>query len=179
MELRTCTKCREAKETSEFYVVKSQRYGGFHVWCKACSRAQALAKQREHASRRRESKERRQPTWKKGLRDHHTKHGYTARIQTLNHAAARRGADGFVTDQDVVEIFQRQAGRCVYCGAGLGDDYLSYRTYHIDHRMPISRGGSNTPGNLQLTCPGCNLRKGDSLPVGEWAAQPYMAPRLP
>ena len=35
--------------------------------------------------------------------------------------------------------------------------------YHIDHVVPLSRGGKNDLPNLQLLCPPCNLRKGDSV----------------
>jgi 5-methylcytosine-specific restriction endonuclease McrA len=34
--------------------------------------------------------------------------------------------------------------------------------------MPLSRGGSNDPGNLQLLCPLCNHRKKDKHP-DDWA----------
>lgn len=31
--------------------------------------------------------------------------------------------------------------------------------YHLDHIVPLSKGGSHTPDNLQLTHPVCNLKK--------------------
>ena len=36
--------------------------------------------------------------------------------------------------------------------------------YHVDHRMPLSLGGSNYPDNLQLLCPTCNLSKSATHP---------------
>lgn len=33
--------------------------------------------------------------------------------------------------------------------------------YHIDHIVPISKGGCHIPENLQLLCPGCNHKKTD------------------
>ena len=38
------------------------------------------------------------------------------------------------------------------------------RDYHLDHRMPFSRGGSNTVDNLRLLPKRENLRKGRRLP---------------
>lgn len=46
-----------------------------------------------------------------------------------------------------------QDGKCAYCGVLLGDDF------HVDHRMPVSRGGSDEIENLCCACPPCNLRK--------------------
>ena len=51
-----------------------------------------------------------------------------------------------------------QGGRCVYCGVELS---LRVGVSHIDHTLPVNQGGDNGRENLQLLCPGCNVRKGD------------------
>ncbi len=57
-------------------------------------------------------------------------------------------------------IWRRDHGICQYCG-----DKIPSLTYaHIDHRRPVSRGGSNDEDNLVLACPECNLHKGGSTP---------------
>ncbi len=48
----------------------------------------------------------------------------------------------------------KQDAHCVYCGMLLSGDY------HIDHKTPVSRGGSNDIENLQILCPTCNVKKG-------------------
>lgn len=53
-------------------------------------------------------------------------------------------------------VFNRDDGRCAYCFIALDKDGL----YHIDHRLPVSRGGTNAVENLSLSCPECNLAKG-------------------
>ena len=40
---------------------------------------------------------------------------------------------------------------------------LQGATFHIEHIVPRSRGGSTTDENLALACPGCNLRKADRI----------------
>jgi 5-methylcytosine-specific restriction endonuclease McrA len=37
--------------------------------------------------------------------------------------------------------------------------------FHIEHIIPISKGGAHTQENLQLAHPVCNLRKGAKLLV--------------
>ena len=34
---------------------------------------------------------------------------------------------------------------------------------HIDHIIPVSKGGLNTPENLQASCSNCNLKKGSKV----------------
>jgi hypothetical protein len=46
-----------------------------------------------------------------------------------------------------------QDARCMYCKELLA-------AFHIDHKMPLSRGGTNDMENLQLLCPTCNMSKG-------------------
>lgn len=59
------------------------------------------------------------------------------------------------------EIYERDGGRCVYCGAETG------QRFHIDHVFPLAHGGNNDPDNLALACPPCNLAKG-AKSILEW-----------
>ena len=68
------------------------------------------------------------------------------------------------------EIYEKQKGRCNYCGRKLDINYL-----HIDHKSPVSRDGGDNPGNLQLLCPPCNSRKGD-LTDGEFRRVYHLTP---
>ena len=55
------------------------------------------------------------------------------------------------------ELLRREQGvLCVYCRGK-----LPFQASHIDHITPVNQGGSNERENLQLLCPGCNLRKSD------------------
>lgn len=70
-----------------------------------------------------------------------------------------RAVGGKFTREDVTRLFAMQRGCCAICQRSLDSD-----GYHIDHIIPISRGGTNDPINIQLTHPVCNLKKGASLP---------------
>jgi 5-methylcytosine-specific restriction endonuclease McrA len=39
--------------------------------------------------------------------------------------------------------------------------------YHVDHVVPLSRGGSDGPENIVISCPRCNCSKSSKLPE-EW-----------
>lgn len=87
-----------------------------------------------------------------------------ARVQSRNKKARRRAAPGAHTAADIRRMYRQQKGKCLNCGVSLRDGY------HIDHIMPLIRGGSNGPENLQLLCPTCNMSKKDKCPV-EWAQE--------
>lgn len=65
----------------------------------------------------------------------------------------RLRAAGEIPDRyEIGRMLCSQDARCTYCMRLL-------MQYHIDHKTPVSRGGTNDAANLQLLCPTCNLKK--------------------
>lgn len=54
------------------------------------------------------------------------------------------------------KVFERDAFRCVYCGATADEARLE-----VDHVIPRSRGGKDVFGNLVTACFDCNRGKRD------------------
>lgn len=79
-------------------------------------------------------------------------------VAQRNREAVKRGR-GVHTVSDVHERIKLQRGRCAYCRANLRGKY------HVDHIMPLAKGGSNRRANLQILCPPCNMKKYDKDPV--------------
>lgn len=76
-----------------------------------------------------------------------------------NRSARKRGAEGRHTADDVASIRASQKDKCAYCRARL------LGGGHLDHIIPLSRGGSNWPRNLQWLCGPCNLSKNNKDPI--------------
>lgn len=76
------------------------------------------------------------------------------RSYVRNRRAIKRNAEGHHTDSDIATLWANQNGSCVYC-----KEDLTITGHHVDHIVPLSKGGSNWPSNLQCLCPDCNLRK--------------------
>lgn len=82
-------------------------------------------------------------------------------IHQRNYRALKAKADGSHTQKEIEQMYEDQEGRCAYCSIALEGKY------HVDHMVPISRGGTNGWENLAITCAFCNLRK-NSLTIGEF-----------
>ena len=59
-------------------------------------------------------------------------------------------------------LLELQERKCIACGCCVAE------ASHLDHIVPLKRGGSNLPLNFQILCPPCNISKKDKCPV-EWA----------
>lgn len=81
------------------------------------------------------------------------------RIREHNRRARKREAGGKLSPDLAAKLFKLQRGKCACCGKPLGNDY------HLDHRMPLALGGTNTDDNMQLLRSICNLQKHAKHPV--------------
>jgi 5-methylcytosine-specific restriction endonuclease McrA len=59
-----------------------------------------------------------------------------------------------------LRIYMRDKYRCQYCGEKKPAGELT-----LDHILPRSRGGDNSPVNVVTACVACNNRKGDRTPA--------------
>jgi 5-methylcytosine-specific restriction endonuclease McrA len=59
-----------------------------------------------------------------------------------------------------LRIYMRDKFRCQYCG-----DKKTAAELTLDHILPRSRGGDNSPVNVVAACLACNNRKGDRTPA--------------
>ena len=66
---------------------------------------------------------------------------------------ARKRGNGvyLVTQRDLARLLNRQGGTCAWCDAS--------EDFHLDHIIPIARGGAHSIGNLQYLCAPHNLSK--------------------
>jgi hypothetical protein len=188
--MRRCTICGETKPaTKEFYY---RVHGGCRLcynkrlreWYNSPEKVEQrlLKKQQRHADaqarRRVKQKERYQANkehilasqksdehfreyQRKYQRERQKAQPERYRAYQANRRARKMAAGGEYTKEDVQLLYQSQKGLCWWCSEPVGN------AYHVDHRIPLSKGGSNDPRNLCISCPTCNTSKNDKLPH-EW-----------
>lgn len=77
-----------------------------------------------------------------------------ARQQRTAYERQRNTERAKMTDAIRVDVFRRDGHTCRYCGARPPAVVL-----HVDHIVPVSRGGLTEMNNLQTLCASCNLGK--------------------
>ena len=82
-----------------------------------------------------------------------------ARIYAHNRRALKNQCGGKLSHNIREKLFKLQKGKCACCKKPLGDDC------HLDHIVPLSKGGSNTDDNIQLLTQRCNNQKHAKDPI--------------
>lgn len=152
--MRTCATCQADWPESEFYTNGTLRDGTprYKSVCKACHRAKVSARRRTEKGRalRRE--------WyaTKGGRERQRDYYERMRSERFFEWRARLWSNRWQVDvaaEDLVKLWDYQAGLCALSGCELGPDA------HLDHIVPVAEGGSHTIENLRWVDPAVNVAR--------------------
>lgn len=102
-------------------------------------------------------REKRRPILERWLKKNPDRARMHFRIGTQRRRARIRQNGGDYNADDVEKALKAQKNTCWWCPQKLQD-------FHIDHRFPVSKGGSNDAGNIVISCIPCNLKKNAQMP---------------
>lgn len=77
-----------------------------------------------------------------------------------NRRAKKRAQGGRISSDIKPKLYALQRGQCACCRAKFEASDL-----HLDHIMPLSKGGAHSDENMQLLCQPCNQSKYAKHPV--------------
>lgn len=79
---------------------------------------------------------------------------YSNQRKIKNRRVKNKFANSHYPSDVIAEIWRRQDGKCTICNVT-----LDLEKAHIDHIIPLSKGGETKKGNLQFLCEMCNRGK--------------------
>lgn len=88
-------------------------------------------------------------------------------VRAMNARANALNKRGRITVEHLRDCIYSSGGSCGWCGTSLVG-----QAFEVDHIIPLSNGGGNTPDNLAVACPRCNRRKSAQHP-GQFAQTTY------
>lgn len=184
--LRLCTKCGSVlPSTTEYFY---ERDGKLRGECKVCHGATSARYYKEHQvelnqyhvawrARRRVHTRQYYAYWRVKNRDkycaanreYYARHIESRRAASRLQASKRRTTSGSHTQDDISQIIRAQTTKrgklhCWWCGKPIKGKW------HVDHKFPVAKGGTDNPDNLCISCPHCNRSKSDKTP-SEWAGR--------
>lgn len=148
---KSCSRCQSTLQASCFGLSK-QTPDGLRSYCKPCEVAWAKEKYWRNIEASRKSAMARYFVDVEKSRA-------SGRVNASIRRARISGAGGTHTKADVEKILRLQRCKCSVCGCSVK------KLYHVDHIIPLAKGGTSWPWNLQILCPTCNMKKRDSDPI--------------
>lgn len=147
---RTCDSCSEIKPLGDFGQHRRGDKTYYRHTCRSCYNQRRRLARAQHPEQQREYDRR---SYKKH------REAVIERKMVLN-AKRRAWMHGItaVTDVRLDDLVERDGTACYLCGVDLDRSEMQ-----MDHVIPLSRGGSHTPGNMRIACRTCNFRKGNYL----------------
>lgn len=145
---RWCCLCKSPQNVEEFKYDRSR--------CVSCCRQQAKTNYRKYI---RDDPQRYAAVLESNARYFQTAEGRAARARGVDR---RRAAlvQAFVEDVDRAKVWARDLGRCGICGRP-----CEAAAWHLDHIIPLSKGGTHEYANVQVAHPKCNMHKSAALPA--------------
>lgn len=184
--MKLCRTCKETKELSEFTKDKECINGVTNI-CKVCTNirrkryreanpdqvAKIYAKNKEWKKENRDKIlkqasdrfSKRDPSLKiESAKKYKT--SVKGKIATVAYNRKRKNgiqatSDGTITSKTLTNLLTVQDFKCAYCNCVL-DKTVPF-SVHLDHVIPISKGGKHSLDNVVWSCAKCNLLKGDNL----------------
>lgn len=172
MSIKVCSKCGIEKPLDDFHN-DPRKQGRKRPRCKECLCAQRRTygvKNREretewrrkwYAENRERCIERHRPAKQKWAKENRDK--VLACSKVVKSKRRARGLVGRLNTTAFKNWLSAQLMNCVWCAANCSDKY------HIDHVIPLAKGGAHDLTNFAISCPSCNLSKADKMPL-EWLA---------
>lgn len=132
-------------------IVRARRKISFSKYFKL-NRDKCLAKAKDRYYKNKDKESERKKLY------HQTKKGKIARINS-KHKRRLMEKSGDVTNEQLLALI-KNARNCYWCNCNLEDVKI-----HIDHYVPLSKGGEHTLNNLVISCDACNMKKGAKDPI--------------
>ena len=168
-----CKEC-ESKQKKEYYlnnrstIIKSRKEAVVTPEAKEKRKKYLSKYYKENKEEKKEKfqkyyKENREQLLKKASEYKKTKDG---KVSSRASASKRRNAsldndDGTITKHSLDTLLQIQNNQCFYCKKDLS--LLADREVHLDHYIPLSRGGAHSITNVVWSCSSCNLQKHNKI----------------
>ncbi len=89
-----------------------------------------------------------------------------SRQRRKNKAKKARRRNAFVECVEGYVVFELCEGICGICGDPILEDF------HVDHIIPLNKGGKHSYANAQAAHPSCNIKKSDKMEGGSIGRAP-------
>lgn len=140
----------------DYYILNKERIDAANKAWSDANKERCAAQQKAWREANKERHIANSKAWREANPD---RYSASKRNNVRHRRAIKRNAIGNHTTTDVLNLLVLQRNKCACCLKSIKNGY------HVDHVIPLSKGGSNDKYNLQLLCAPCNLSKSAKDPI--------------
>lgn len=161
--MKTCKQCNQEKDIESFHRNYNWK-DGRHPICGECRNTNKKVQDAAYRERNRESirvglaRWRSQNDRKPSDAKYRETHRDECNQRTYSNRAMRE--QYFVEEVDRKIVFNRDKGICHLCK---DDNPCDPNDWHLDHILPVSKGGFHCYDNVAVSHSSCNLKKGNKI----------------
>lgn len=161
---KICSKCkRELPATPDMFGAHRNTSDGFQSQCRECRNAYLRDYRATDAGRAQKKAYEQSERGKERMAAYHrSEKGKVALQRSAKKRRTFEQANESISHSAIQALLIAHKYRCWWCGTAIRGN-----KFHVDHRIPLSRGGTSGNDNLCISCPTCNMSKHDKLPQ-EW-----------
>lgn len=162
--MKKCSKCKKEKSKTEFFK-RSKAIDGLQAYCKDCKKTirKTYYEEVECSETKVEERRIRQRTAHyKAIKFVYSKSKGYFKIKASKSKRRKLimdNNDSTITATTLEILKAAQSNKCYYCNSLLLFDHST----HLDHYIPLSKGGMHSITNVVWSCSTCNLIKHDKL----------------
>jgi len=149
---------RERERSRKKRASDPKKYREYHKCLRLKNREKENERNRKWHALNKQKVSLRKKAWRMGNPE---KAALLDRAKDARRRSFKKQAFGSHNAKDILDLLLKQRNECAGCRVSLASGY------HVDHIVPLSRGGGNGIENIQCLCPPCNLSKG-ALTMEEW-----------
>lgn len=176
--MKKCNCCDISKELSEFHKRKDTK-DGYRKECKECRNTKAKESYRINPEKKVKYRERNAEkianrmfeyynankdnilTQQKMYRASQQGKAISQKVEAQRYLQVKSTRDGSITSETLEMLYEAQNGECYICGCDLTQ--LKRRNQHLDHIIPLSKGGKHILENVAWSCSTCNFNKSNNI----------------
>jgi 5-methylcytosine-specific restriction endonuclease McrA len=83
------------------------------------------------------------------------------KVEAQRYLQVKSTRDSSITSETLEKLYEEQNGECYICGCDLTQ--LKRRNQHLDHIVPLSKGGKHILSNVAWSCANCNFKKSNNI----------------
>ena len=191
--MKLCTKCKTKKPHTEF-TKNSHTLDGLRNACKSCEKIRQADYYKAHkeeiskrniawkkANPKKLLTEEEQEKVKQRAKEYYEKNKDKIKQAAKEYRKTEKGIengkmskalyygrkkatnDGTITVETLRQLREQQFNACKYCGTSFIT--LPDRQIHLDHIIPVSKGGQHSLTNVVWSCARCNQHKSSTMPA--------------